>query len=107
MAPSPVAQVKRLFDAVRRHDQARVLEAYDPAMVIHEAASLPYGGDYRGHPGALQHLIKFYQTMDPIRAMFDEEISSFHMRETLRGYVGRPLARRGGHARQWQKDHPL
>jgi uncharacterized protein len=50
-----VDAVRRLFDAVERRDRAAVTAAYDKNIVIHEAASLPYGGDYRGHEGALRH----------------------------------------------------
>ena len=47
--------VRRLFDAVERRDHAAVAAAYDKDIVIHEAASLPYGGDYSGHEGAWRH----------------------------------------------------
>jgi ketosteroid isomerase-like protein len=47
--------IRRLFDAVERRDRAGVIAAYGSDIVIHEAASLPYGGDYRGHEGALRH----------------------------------------------------
>jgi len=49
MSQQNLETVKRLFDAVRRRDQAGVLEAYHPEILIHEAPSLPYGGDYRGY----------------------------------------------------------
>jgi uncharacterized protein len=45
MSQQHMETVKRLFDAVRRRDQTGVLEAYHPEVVIHEAPSLPYGGD--------------------------------------------------------------
>ena len=62
MSHQHVDAVKRLFDAVRRRDQAALLEAYHPEVVIHEAACLPYGGDYHGHEGALAHVNAFYHT---------------------------------------------
>jgi uncharacterized protein len=46
---------RRLFEAVDHRDRAGVTAAYDPAIVIHEAPSLPYGGEYHGHAGALRH----------------------------------------------------
>jgi uncharacterized protein len=46
MSQQHMETVKRLFDAVRRRDQAGVLEAYHPEIVVHEAPSLPYGGDW-------------------------------------------------------------
>ncbi len=67
MSQQNMETVERLFDAVRRRDQAGVLEAYHPEIVIHEAPSLPYGGDYRGHAGAMQHLNGYYRTWDAFR----------------------------------------
>jgi ketosteroid isomerase-like protein len=58
MSQEHVEAVKRLFAAVRQGDQAGVLEAYHPEVVIHESPSLPYGGDYHGHAEALRHLIR-------------------------------------------------
>jgi DinB superfamily/SnoaL-like domain len=59
--------VRRLFEAVVEHDEASLLEAYHPKIVIHDAPSLPYGGDYHGHEGAIQHVRGFYQTWDTFR----------------------------------------
>jgi len=47
--------VAALFAAVDRRDGEGVRAAYDENITIHEAASLPYGGDYRGLEGALHH----------------------------------------------------
>src|SRR5262249_53654798 len=47
--------VRRLFNAVEHRDPAGVIAAYGSDIVIHEAGSLPYGGHYRGHEGALRH----------------------------------------------------
>src|SRR5262249_25556480 len=62
-----VETVKRLFDAVNRHDQAAILEAYHTEVVIHEAPSLPYGGDYQGHEGAIAHVHGFYRTWEALK----------------------------------------
>jgi ketosteroid isomerase-like protein len=59
--------VGRLFEAVVQRDEAALLEAYHPEVVIHDAPSLPYGGDYRGHEGAIHHVRGFYQTWDTLR----------------------------------------
>jgi ketosteroid isomerase-like protein len=67
MSQEHVETVKRLFDAVDQHDQAAILEAYHPEVVIHEAPSLPYGGDYHGHEGALQHVNGFYRTWEALK----------------------------------------
>ena len=86
MSQQPVEIVKRLFDAVRRHDQVGVLEVYDPAIVIHEAPSLPYGGDYHGHAGGLQHLNGYYQVWDPLRPADRQEETPVFL-ETTEEYV--------------------
>ena len=67
MSQQHVEAVKRLFAAVRQRDQAGVLEAYHPEVVIHESPSLPYGGDYHGQEEALEHLNGYYRTWDPLR----------------------------------------
>jgi|SRR5579859_2209370 len=65
--------VKRLFDAVNRRDQAALLEAYHPEVVIHEAACLPYGGDFHGHEGALAHVHAFYRTWAGLKPSVSRE----------------------------------
>lgn len=62
MSQQNVEAVKHLFDAVKRRDQGGVLNAYHPEVVIHEAPSLPYGGDYHGLEGARQHGLGYVQT---------------------------------------------
>src|SRR5262249_34270594 len=47
--------VKALFEAVHRRDGEGVRAGYDENITIHEAGSLPYGGDYHGREGALRH----------------------------------------------------
>ncbi|HET7265665.1 MAG TPA: nuclear transport factor 2 family protein [bacterium] len=59
--------VKRLFDAVRRRDRAALLEAYHPEVSIHEARSLPYGGRFHGHSGAVEHVEGFYRTWEGLK----------------------------------------
>lgn len=67
MSQQNVETVKRLFTAVFGRDQAALQEVYHPEIVIHEAPSMPYGGDYHGHKGALQHVNGYYQTWDALR----------------------------------------
>ena len=73
MSHQNLETVKRLFDAVRRRDLAGVLETYHPEILIQEAPSLPYGGDYRGYEGAIQHLNGYYRTWDAFRPSTREE----------------------------------
>jgi ketosteroid isomerase-like protein len=47
--------VRRVFDAVERRDVEALMSCYAEDVEIHEAPSLPYGGVYRGHRGALMH----------------------------------------------------
>jgi ketosteroid isomerase-like protein len=81
MSQEHVEVVKRLFDAVGRHDQAAILEAYHPEVVIHEAASLPYGGEYHGHEGALAHVNAFYQTWAGLKPGVSRELHEEAQRE--------------------------
>lgn len=62
-----VAVVKRLFEAVRRRDQTALLDAYHPEVSIHEAPSLPYGGDFHGHSGAIAHVQGFYRAWEGLK----------------------------------------
>jgi uncharacterized protein len=57
-----VEAVRRLFRAVEERDLAGILDAYDPDIVIHEADSLPYGGDHRELQGAKRHAHGFWRT---------------------------------------------
>src|SRR5262249_28660515 len=56
--------VRALFEAVDHRDGEGVRAGYDENITIHEAASLPYGGDYRGLEGALRHGQGFRATWD-------------------------------------------
>jgi ketosteroid isomerase-like protein len=49
--------VRRLFKAVEERDLAGVLAAYDENVVIREAESLPYGGEFHGHEGGQRHAL--------------------------------------------------
>jgi ketosteroid isomerase-like protein len=62
MSMENVETVRRLFRGVEERDLASVLDAYDPEIVIHEADSLPYGGDHRGLEGAKRHAYGFWRT---------------------------------------------
>src|SRR5262245_20679633 len=59
--------VRALFEAVDRRDGEGVRAGYDENITIHEAASLPYGGDYRGLDGALRHGQGFRAAWDRFR----------------------------------------
>jgi ketosteroid isomerase-like protein len=57
-----VEVVRRLFAAVERRDLPAMLGCYAEDVEIHEAPSLPYGGVYRGHDGAVRHARAFQAT---------------------------------------------
>lgn len=67
MSDDNVAAIRRLFAAVERRDLAGVLAAYAPDVVIHEAASLPYGGTYHGPEGAVRHAYAYEETWTPLQ----------------------------------------
>ena len=46
---------RRLFEAVENRNPQGVVAIYHERIVINEAPSLPYGGEYHGHEGALRH----------------------------------------------------
>jgi hypothetical protein len=46
---------RRLFEAVEHRNPQGVAAIYHPRIVINEAPSLPYGGEYLGHEGAFRH----------------------------------------------------
>lgn len=60
--------IRKLFLAVENRDPVGVLGAYDPAIEIHEAPSLPYGGVYKGHQGAFQHATGYRAAWDGLQA---------------------------------------
>ena len=66
--------VRDLFDAVRRRDVDAVFSLYDPEVVIREAPSLPYGGEYRGHEGALAHGLGYLEAWDALQTEEDKDL---------------------------------
>ena len=62
-----IAVVRKLFEAVETRGDpedfaarwAAYLAMYDPDVVIHEAPSLPYGGDYSGDDAVARHAHAF------------------------------------------------
>jgi ketosteroid isomerase-like protein len=54
-AAAGLGTVRRMFEAAERRDPHALLSTYADDIVITEAASLPYGGVYHGHHGAVRH----------------------------------------------------
>lgn len=66
--------VRRLFAAVEERDGQAVLEAYATDVVIREAPSLPYGGVYHGHDGAIRHALAYTATWDHLQSAEDRKL---------------------------------
>jgi uncharacterized protein len=67
--------VRRLYAAVERRDGAAVWLAHDGAAVIHEAPSLPHGGEYRGADGVRRHAAGYVATWDPLQGEEDRRLA--------------------------------
>jgi hypothetical protein len=81
MSPSDLDRVRdvvsRLFRAVEEVDLAGYLkDTYHRDIVIHEAACLPYGGDYHGLTGAVEHARAFLATWSPYRLPGEEAMDA-------------------------------
>lgn len=76
MSKENVEIVRRLFEAVEKRDAVGVLGSYDENIVIREAASLPYGGEYRGREGALQHAQGYTQVWDKLQTSQEQKMDA-------------------------------
>jgi uncharacterized protein len=56
ISPSPVELARSGYEAFARGDIPGVLALMDPAMVWHEAETLPYGGVYHGPDAVLESI---------------------------------------------------
>jgi uncharacterized protein YciI/ketosteroid isomerase-like protein len=70
------AVVRSLFKAVEQRNGEGVVRAYDEAIIIHEAPSLPYGGDYEGLPGAFGHATGYRRAWDPLQGNAERELGA-------------------------------
>lgn len=70
-----IAVIRRLFDFVQGRGEtdnfaerwATYSAMYDPEVVIHEAPSLPYGGDYDGPDAVARHAQAFQAAWDGLQ----------------------------------------
>ena len=76
MSKENVEIVRRLFEAVERRNLAGVLGAYDAEIVIREAESLPYGGEYRGHEGAQKHAFAYLHTWGDLQTIDEQKLDA-------------------------------
>lgn len=70
------AIVHGLFKAVEQRNGEGVARAYDEAIIIHEAPSLPYGGDYQGLRGAFGHATGYRSAWDPLQGDAERELDA-------------------------------
>ena len=76
MSNANVRVVRRLFQTVEERDLETMFELYDREVVIRESASLPYGGDYRGHDGVVEHGLAYLGTWAPVQRPGDETLDA-------------------------------
>jgi ketosteroid isomerase-like protein len=80
--PANVAVVRRLFEAVETRGDPKDFAArwaayvamYDPDVVIHEAPSLPYGGDYSGDDAVARHAQAFSAAWQGLQLINDRRL---------------------------------
>ena len=68
-----LAVVRRMFEAVERRDAETLLGTYADDIEITEPPSLPYGGVYRGHEGAIRHGLAYVDVWDPLQTPADRQ----------------------------------
>ena len=75
MSKENVEVVKRLFDAVERRDREGVFAAYHPEIIIREAETLSYGGEFHGFEGAMKHALGYRAAWDALQSKTEQELS--------------------------------
>jgi ketosteroid isomerase-like protein len=73
-ADAGLGTVRRMFEAAERRDPQALLGTYADDIVITEAASLPYGGVYHGHHGAVRHALAYTATWDHLQSAGDRRM---------------------------------
>jgi uncharacterized protein len=76
IAERNAAVICGLFRAVEQRNGEGVMRAYDEAIIIHEAASLPYGGDYQGFRGAVDHATGYRNAWNPLQGHAERELGA-------------------------------
>jgi uncharacterized protein len=70
-AAAGLGTVRRMFEAAERRDAQELLSTYAGDIVITEVASLPYGGVYHAHHGAVRHARAYTATWDHLQSAGD------------------------------------
>jgi ketosteroid isomerase-like protein len=76
MTADNVDIVGRLFAAVEERDIEPMYAIYADDVVVHEAPSLPYGGDYQGHQGILEHGMGYVETWHRFQTDEDRQLEA-------------------------------
>lgn len=76
MSKENVEIVRRLFEAVEKRDATGVLGAYHENIVIREAKSLPYGGEYHGFEGAMKHAQGYTKVWDILQTSAEQKMDA-------------------------------
>jgi len=81
-----------------------MFDIYDPAVEVHEAPSLPYGGRFLGHDGVVEHGLRYAAAWDRLQTVDDRRLEAeFHP------FGERVLVRwrQKAHLGQEALDHPM
>jgi ketosteroid isomerase-like protein len=98
------AVVRRLFEAVEAREVEPMYGLYASDVVIYEAPSLPWGGEFRGHHGVLRHGLGYVRTWAPLQTAADRRLDPEFAAEGDRVVV---TWRQRAHGRDgWQLDLP-
>jgi ketosteroid isomerase-like protein len=73
---SNVETVKRLFRAVEERDVEPMYEIYYRQVEVNEASSLPYGGQFRGHEGIVEHGLRYMAAWDHLQTDEDRDLEA-------------------------------
>jgi uncharacterized protein len=79
--------VRRIFRAVEERDLQALLDCYDENVEIREAESLPYGGVYRGHDGAIAHAAGWFDAWGDLQTADESRLEPTFL-EGEEGTVG-------------------
>lgn len=61
--------VRRVYDAFKRRDIAEALSLFAPDVELTQSREVPWGGEYKGHDGALQFFAKLTQAVNSTVAL--------------------------------------
>jgi ketosteroid isomerase-like protein len=105
MSEENVEIVRRIYDAVSRHDTATVIAAYDPEVEWDTSRS-PWGSImggrlYRGHGGLRRFYSEWYEAWGDYDEVLEELIDGGE--QVIVGATGRGRGRASGAAVEWSQ----